>query len=688
MKSLKISIIISLVFSGIIFCIGSAYPANTATQIDFILNGLNDTKGNPLSGGKIEVYSAGLTTGKNVWSDKNKTTVLANGSVASGTPIKLDTYGKKLCYGDGWYKFTVKNSADVTLFTVDNIYIGNRDGSRYDVSDYNDLGAAVTAIASNNAILEIRSNVSVGTNTTIPSNITVEVSRAGKFTKSGATLTINGNLDTHDGLIFDGFTTTDITLNPLYVKEVHPQWWGFATTASEANNLTYLTAAINAGVQDVVVPSGSFPLDAFTINKSVSIRGVISKDNESTKETIFTNGDAATVMKISGTVSVHLSDFQIQSSVAGGSEIDIEGNADNVLIERLWIENTAGGSAGQYGIRFNASGGNGDIENPIIDNCVFVGIYYNILHNDVSGTGRVIKLIVRNCKMKGSTNVYEYYDPTGQGYSATIQNNEFNNFTKLGIYFGSSTGMTIVDNRFDIGSNSWDTFTGAVTTRNPILCGTTSSQITAFGNTFVSGDTETNARGKLFKHLDPSQGKYLFIDPYDGIYADVSQRYFGGFLFKNNIDTTGETIRVQTNNSQTADLLQFQNGSTSAVLSGINAYGNKYNMPVTVTASGGSITCNLANGNVFYYTAATSTSQYIEFSNHTPDSGQSSNNVQVKLLFVQGASGATHTVTWANNIYGTSAVSTAVAKRDLYVYDYFNQGSATGWFANSITKGM
>lgn len=679
-KSLKISIIITLALSGLIFFIGIAYSANTATQIDFLSNGFHDTSGNPLSGGKVEVYSAGTSVGKNVWSDKNKVGVLANGSVASGTPITLDTYGKKLCYGDGWYKFIIKNSSGTTLFTLDNIYIGNRDGSRYDVSDYSDLGAAVTAIASNNAILEIRSSTTVGTNTTIPSNVTVEVSRAGKFVRSGATLAIQGNFIAHDGLVFDGFTTNTATLNPLYVKEVHPQWWGFATTASAANNLIYLTSAINAGIYDIAIPSGDFSIDEITIDKSVSINAIVSKDVNSTKETIFTYTGTSKAITVSGTVSVRLNDFQILCSNAAGSGIDIAGDVDGFKAERLWIENSATGSTPQYGIRFNAAGSNGDQDNPVIRECKFKKCYYGIFHPAVSGTSRVIKPVIDSNVFDTCT--HNYYDTSGQAKAASLRDNDFLNFSKIGVYFGSGTALAIVGNRFDIGSNSWDTFDGTVDTKNPILCGTGSTQISAVSNTFVSSDTEANARGKLFKHNDPaSTVSYLFLDPYDGIYTDVATRWYGGLLFKNPVNA--ETIRVLSSTGQTADLLQFQNGSTTAALSGFDAYGNRYDKPVQVSYSAGTITCDTALGNFFYYDSGTTTSGKVTFT--TPVSS-TSKNLQVKFLFEQGASA--QTITWDSNIYGTVSVSTGANKRDLYTYDWIHVGSVTGYFLQSIKQGM
>ena len=678
LKSLKIAIIITLALTGVIYFIGNLYAANTATQIDFLVNGFHDSSGNPLSGGKVYCYSAGTTVGKNVWSDKNKTNVLANGALS---PITLDTLGRYgNAYGDGWYKFVVTTSAGAAYKTYDNIYIGNRDGSRYDVSDYADLGAARTAIGGNNAVLEIKTNVNVGTDTTIPANIALEISKAGKFTKSGGNLTINGDLITHDGLIFDGFDSGDVTLNPLFVKEVNPKWWGFSTSATAVYNSSYLAIATNSGVQNVFVPSGDYPINTFTIKESTNLYGVTSKDNKTAKETVLTYAGTSRAINVSGTVSVKLSDLQIMCTDDAGSGIEVAGNVDDLILERLWIENDGTPNSSQYGIQLNAQGSLENIDKLVIKNCRIKNCYAGIAHVAVTGAGRVNKPLIDNNFFDSCT--YPYYDAQGQGVSTSIRDNNFLNFSKIGVAFGSGTGLSIVGNRFDIGSGAWDTFTGAVTTKNPIWCGAGATQITAVSNTFISGDTEANARGKLFYHQSPSTtASYLFLDPYDGIYSDVATRWYGGLILKQHTDS--QTLRIQNHGTQTSSLLQFQNGSSSAVLSGYDAYGLKYDKPVSVSYSGGSITCSLSSGNFFYYLSGTTTSKQVVFTNPADPTNK---NLQIKFMFEQGS--ATHTVTWASNVYGTAAVSTGVGKKDLYTYDWINIGSVTGWYLNSVKQGM
>lgn len=87
--------------------------ATFAQILDFLLAGLEDQNGNPLSGGKIEFYAAGTTTPKDTYTDRAKTSPSTN-------PIVLDVYGRAVVYGDGLYKFVIKDSNDNTIKTIDN----------------------------------------------------------------------------------------------------------------------------------------------------------------------------------------------------------------------------------------------------------------------------------------------------------------------------------------------------------------------------------------------------------------------------------------------------------------------------------------------------------------------------------------------------------------------------------------
>lgn len=74
-----------------------------------------DNNGDPLNGGKLYTYSAGTTTPKATYTDNT-------GSTANSNPIILDSSGRASIWLDsGAYKFVLKDSADVTIETKDNI---------------------------------------------------------------------------------------------------------------------------------------------------------------------------------------------------------------------------------------------------------------------------------------------------------------------------------------------------------------------------------------------------------------------------------------------------------------------------------------------------------------------------------------------------------------------------------------
>lgn len=73
-----------------------------------------DNNGVPLAGGKVYTYTAGTLVAKATYTDSSESTPLPN-------PIILDAYGRAEIWINGSYKYIVKDSADVTIRTVDNV---------------------------------------------------------------------------------------------------------------------------------------------------------------------------------------------------------------------------------------------------------------------------------------------------------------------------------------------------------------------------------------------------------------------------------------------------------------------------------------------------------------------------------------------------------------------------------------
>lgn len=73
-----------------------------------------DENGNPYSGGKVYTYEPGTTTLKDSYTD-------STGGTANANPVVLDSAGRASIWLDGYYKIVLYTSADVLVYTVDNV---------------------------------------------------------------------------------------------------------------------------------------------------------------------------------------------------------------------------------------------------------------------------------------------------------------------------------------------------------------------------------------------------------------------------------------------------------------------------------------------------------------------------------------------------------------------------------------
>lgn len=100
-----------ILLSLVLLC-GMVSPSWAGTYGQHIEFNLTDTYGAV----KIYHYAAGTTTLQNCWSDRSKTTTVAQ-------PLVADSNGIATAFCDGIYKFRVDSSADVTLYTWDNVNV-------------------------------------------------------------------------------------------------------------------------------------------------------------------------------------------------------------------------------------------------------------------------------------------------------------------------------------------------------------------------------------------------------------------------------------------------------------------------------------------------------------------------------------------------------------------------------------
>mgnify|MGYP001573025427 CR=1 FL=1 len=100
-----------ILLSLVLLC-GMVSPSWAGTYGQFITFDMTST----YASAKIYHYSAGTTTLQNCWSDRAKTTTVAQ-------PLVADSNGVATAFCDGIYKFRVDSSADVTLYTWDNVNV-------------------------------------------------------------------------------------------------------------------------------------------------------------------------------------------------------------------------------------------------------------------------------------------------------------------------------------------------------------------------------------------------------------------------------------------------------------------------------------------------------------------------------------------------------------------------------------
>jgi len=140
-----------------------------------------------------------------------------------------------------------KNLYDAGLDRVDarlgkEIWLGDPGGS----PGYDTLAHALTTIGSNQTILRLPAGtITIADDTAIPVNVTLKPERGTTFSiAANKTLTISGRLDAGRHQIFSG--PGKVRFDKGAVQEVHPEWWGFSSTAADTVNTAAVQAAINS----------------------------------------------------------------------------------------------------------------------------------------------------------------------------------------------------------------------------------------------------------------------------------------------------------------------------------------------------------------------------------------------------------------------------------------------------------
>lgn len=150
-----------------------------------------------------------------------------------------------------------------------------------------------TSFSANPQTLRIpRGTWTISTNTTVPSNVTLDIQRGAVFTiATGRTFTINGTINAGGYQIFNCVGTGKVVFASGPINKIYPEWWG-ATGDGTTDDSTAIQAALTCPVNSVR------PLTVFFSSKSYAITSGLTID------VAYTSADFnATTIDASGMVS-------------------------------------------------------------------------------------------------------------------------------------------------------------------------------------------------------------------------------------------------------------------------------------------------------------------------------------------------------------------------------------------------
>jgi hypothetical protein len=278
--------------------------------IQFLLSQVR-TSTTALVGGKVYFYNPGTLsmTGVNIWLD-------AAGSSPASNPVTLDANATAQVYASGQYRVVIKDADGVTRFDRDDMTFYNYGSVYYPNPDCADQGIDVvgsaksylTAIGTDrNATLCFKHSAdtdttvyTVGTDLTIPSNVTVTVECGAILTVSSAkALTINGKFDAGLYKVFSHNNYDGVIFGLNSVKAAYPQWWG-AKGDGATDDLIPLASAVRS-VENGTTVTGSVSLPAgnYLTSDEIPVVLPITIEGENASSTIITtNSTTANLISV------------------------------------------------------------------------------------------------------------------------------------------------------------------------------------------------------------------------------------------------------------------------------------------------------------------------------------------------------------------------------------------------------
>jgi len=325
--------------------------------------------GNPLVGGKIYTYAAGTTTPLATFTD-------AGAGTANTNPIILNSLGQaNIWLSSSSYKFSVFTSADVLLYTVDNI------NAPLDAASLTTTLASPPPIGSTapNTGAFTTLNATTGTITTLNST-TGNITTVNATTVNAATITATGTI-TAETLTFEGGGS----LTKVPESVIQP-----ITASIAANALTVTLNPTTLDFRSATLSSGT------VVSRLVASAISVTVSSGSTLGTVSATQSRIVVLAIDNAGTVELAVVNI----AGGND----------LTETGLISTTAEGGAGAA-----------DSNNVIYSNVARSNVAYRVVGyvestQATAGTWATAPSTIQGCGGQALTSM------SSLGYSQTWQN--------------------------------------------------------------------------------------------------------------------------------------------------------------------------------------------------------------------------------------------------------------------------